>query len=470
MSYSRKKSNTEEFIQKSKKVHGEKYSYEKTEYKLAKEKVIITCPVHGDFEITPNNFLQNKGCKKCSLAEQGLKRRSTTEEFIKKAKEIHGNKYDYSYTIYKTSLKPVIILCKQHGYFQQKPNVHLTGSGCTKCSKLSSSIGGRKTTKDFIEQAINKHGDKYDYSKSIYAGSKRKLFIVCKEHGEFEQEAKAHMQGQGCPKCAELKRAEKRKLSFSEFCHKADEQHGSFYKYIEEDYVKSLDNVSIICPLHGLFKQKGNTHLQGAGCKKCGVTKRSDGRRGSIEDFMNKSNNKYDYKFDYSKFIYTNIDSKSTIICPTHGEFEQTPYQHLTFKYGCNKCAIDINSNKCRKLPKELAKLKKNFSRRAKTFLRNHKNIKNRKEFTSILGCSWSEFKDYLENNPYNFKIDCDNLDLDHIVPISNATDEGHFYKLCHYSNFQLLPRVYNQYIKRAKPFDKLDFENWLIETNYDKC
>ena len=114
--------------------------------------------------------------------------------------------------------------------------------------------------------------------------------------------------------------------------------------------------------------------------------------------------------------------------------------------------------------------MKKNFSRRAKSFLRKNKNIRKREEFTSVLGCNWEQFKEHLENNPYNYTIDCLDLDLDHIVPISDAVDENSFYNLCHYSNFQLLPRVYNQHIKRAKKFDKEHFEKWLIDTNYNNC
>jgi hypothetical protein len=331
-------------------------------------------------------------------------------------------------------------------------------------------MGKRITTNVFIERAIKTHGNKYDYSKSVYIGSNKKLIIVCKEHGEFEQGSKAHTEGQGCPKCAGLKRAEKRKLSFTEFCDKANKKHMNFYTYVEKEYIKSSDILSIICPIHGLFKQQGNFHLQGGGCKKCGVNKRADIRRGNVEDFIDKSNIKYNHKFDYSNFVYINVDCKSTIICPIHGEFEQTPYQHLNYKYGCGKCAIDINSDKCRKLPAELTKLKKNFSRRAKLFLRKNETIISRGEFINILGCGWQEFKEFLEDNPYNFKISCEDLDLDHVIPISIATDEESFYKLSHYTNFQLLPKTYNQHIKRAKPFDRNHFEKWLIDTKYNKC
>ena len=78
--------------------------------------------------------------------------------------------------------------------------------------------------------------------------------------------------------------------------------------------------------------------------------------------------------------------------------------------------------------------------------------------------------KEYLENNPYGFKVDCVDLDIDHIIPLSSIREEEDIYKLNHYTNLQLLPRIYNQFIKKKKPFDKLDFEKWLVETDYKEC
>lgn len=470
MSYSRKKSNTEEFIQKAKKIHGEKYNYEKTEYKLAKEKVVITCLVHGDFEINANNFLQGKGCKKCGHIEKGLKKRSGTDSFIEKAIKVHGNKYDYSSTHYEKSLSPVVILCKVHGFFTQMPSAHLSGSGCTECGKINTSLSKKLSKEDFIQRAKETHGILYDYSKVEYLNIHKKIIICCPIHGDFEQEPNSHIQGSGCPMCAKDVRALKKTKSFTDFIEIANKIHNNKYKYLEDTYTKASEKVGIECEYHGLFYQSGNSHLSGNGCKRCGINSRVQESKNTIEDFINKGNIKYNGKYDYSKFIYTNVDTKSTIVCPVHGEFKQTPYLHLNSKIGCNKCAVDINAEKCRKLPKELARLKKNFSRRAKSFLRKNKNIRKREEFTSVLGCNWEQFKEHLENNPYNYTIDCSDLDLDHIVPISDAVDEDSFYNLCHYSNFQLLPRVYNQHIKRANKFDREHFEKWLIDTNYNSC
>jgi glutamate mutase epsilon subunit len=95
-----KKLTTEEFIEMSKKVHGDKYKYDRTVYKTAKEKVVITCPIHGDFETVPDKHLRrHRGCPKCA------NKNTTTEEFIKKAKAIYRDKYDYSKVVYESSKK-----------------------------------------------------------------------------------------------------------------------------------------------------------------------------------------------------------------------------------------------------------------------------------------------------------------------------------------------------------------------------
>ena len=126
-----------------------------------------------------------------------MSKKLTTEEFIEKAKQIHGDKYDYSKVEYKNCEEKVCIICPIHGEFLQTPNSHLNGNGCSKCAKCY-----HYTTEDFIDKAKQIHNNKYDYSKSIYNGIFKKICIVCPEHGEFWQTPKNHLKGSGCPKCA----------------------------------------------------------------------------------------------------------------------------------------------------------------------------------------------------------------------------------------------------------------------------
>ena len=128
------KINQEEFIRRSNEIHKEKYLYSKTIYKTNNEKVTITCKLHGDFLQTPNAHLQGNGCNECGNDSKT----SNTDIFIRRANEIHKEKYLYDNVIYVKSNEKVTIICKLHGDFLQTPRSHLLGSGCGKCSNTIS--------------------------------------------------------------------------------------------------------------------------------------------------------------------------------------------------------------------------------------------------------------------------------------------------------------------------------------------
>ena len=188
------------FIEKSKKIHGDKYDYSKVEYVNSETKVCIICPEHGEFWVRPLDHIHKKsGCSKCS----GVKK-SNTEEFIEKARKKYGDKYDYSKVNYVNNKQKVCIIChekdifgNEHGEFWERPNDHLTGYGCPKCAQ-----NHVPTTAEWIEMARLVHGDKYDYSKVNYVDAVTKVCIVCPEHGEFWQRPANHIHlGSGCPDC-----------------------------------------------------------------------------------------------------------------------------------------------------------------------------------------------------------------------------------------------------------------------------
>lgn len=165
---------TEYFIEKSNKIHDGKYSYEKTKYIRAKEKVIITCPMHGDFLQTPDAHLSGQGCPICKKDNISSAFKHTNEEFISKARNIHGDKYDYSKVSYINNRTKVCIICPKHGEFWQIPNSHLQGQGCPKCSE---SLGEKKI--DFI---LNKYAIEYERQYKIITDlklfGKQGCFIV----------------------------------------------------------------------------------------------------------------------------------------------------------------------------------------------------------------------------------------------------------------------------------------------------
>ena len=179
-----------EFIEKANNVHNNKYDYSLVDYKTNKTKVIIICPIHGEFEQTPNNHLHGYSCIECSG-----KFKISTDEFIKKANIIHNNKYDYYKTEYINSYTKLKIICPIHGEFEQMPYSHLKTKGCIKCSGYFSNYN------IFINKANDIHNKKYNYSLVDYKTNKTKVIIICPIHGEFKQTPHNHLHGTGCPKC-----------------------------------------------------------------------------------------------------------------------------------------------------------------------------------------------------------------------------------------------------------------------------
>lgn len=121
------------FIKKSQKLHNNKYDYSKVNYLGRKSKVMIICPIHGEFSQYASKHLLGKGCPRCAIINAGMKNRSTNEEFIAKSQKVHGHKYDYSKVKYEGVHRSVIIICSIHGEFVKSPNSHLKGSGCNLC-------------------------------------------------------------------------------------------------------------------------------------------------------------------------------------------------------------------------------------------------------------------------------------------------------------------------------------------------
>jgi len=333
------------FVEESIKKHGNTYDYSKVEYKKAISKVIIICPTHGEFEKTPNKHLGGQGCPICAIQKRIEKKSSNKKKFIEKAKRVHGDRYDYSKVEYKKAISKVIIICPIHGEFEQTPASHLSEVGCPKCGIEKSADASRKDLNTFIEQAKRVHGDRYDYSKVVYDNSKRNVIIICPVHGEFEQTPDSHLQGSACQKCGWDNIAQKLSSNKEEFIEKARLVHGNKFDYSKVVYGKNnSEKVVIICPIHGEFEQIPGNHLQGNGCPIC-----ANNIRLTTEEFIEQAKQVHSDKFDYSKVNYVNSNTKVCIVCPVHGEFKQTPDNHLQGQ-GCPICSES-------KLEKETAKL-----------------------------------------------------------------------------------------------------------------
>jgi len=213
--------------------------------------------------------------------------------FIEKANVVHGNKYNYSKINYINSKTKIIIICPIHGEFEQIPNKHIIRKhGCPKCSKR------KKHTKEyFIDVATSLHNNKYDYSLVDYINIKTKVIIICPIHGEFKQVPESHIkQGCGCPKCSK-----KYKYNNIDFIELSNVIHNNKYIYTKINYINNYTKINIICPTHGEFIQTPSNHLSGKGCNICGESKNEL----LIKEYLDKNNIIFirEHKFDECLYI-----------------------------------------------------------------------------------------------------------------------------------------------------------------------
>ena len=195
---------TKEFIEDAKLVHGDLFDYSEVKYKNNRTVVNLICKEHGSFPQIPANHLSGNGCPECAIIYKAENQRlKAVDEFIYKAKLIHGDKYGYLEVKYIKSSIPVDILCFEHGTFPQTPNNHLANHGCPECGVILQAEKKRsKAAKEFENKAKEVHGDLYSYSMVEYIGAKLNVNIICKEHGTFPQSPDNHLSSQGCPDCS----------------------------------------------------------------------------------------------------------------------------------------------------------------------------------------------------------------------------------------------------------------------------
>ena len=259
----------DEVIDRIKNIHGDKYGgVDDINYINIGTKIKLICPIHKDFYITPKSIFNGCGCRKCSQIANANKTKYDIDTFIKKAREIHGDKYDYSQSTYVNGITKLKIVCPIHGVFEQTPSKHLSGQGCPKCGHNSF-----MTTETLIEEARKIHDGKYDYSKTEYIDYNTKICIICPEHGEFWQYPYQHIDRKnGCPKCGNIATASKLSKTREDFIKDAIKVHGDKYTFKDTIYKNSTTRIKVNCRKHGMFEILPSNLLQGYGCPKCRCT------------------------------------------------------------------------------------------------------------------------------------------------------------------------------------------------------
>jgi len=187
--------------------------------------------------------------------------------------------------------------------------------------------------KPFIEVSVKVHDNFYDYSKFIYIKNNINGIIICPLHGEFQQSPATHVKGANCPKCVSIKRGNGCRMSKEEFIIKSISIHGQIYDYSKAVYLTAQKKVEIVCSIHGSFWMRPNDHLSGQqGCSNCFGKKEH-----TLESFLTIAKIKHCNLYGYSKVVYKGYKKHVIIICGKHGEFKQSPKNHMRGD-GCPNC------------------------------------------------------------------------------------------------------------------------------------
>lgn len=232
---------TQSFIQRAILKHGNKFSYDKAVYVNAKTDVEIYCNnCNQYFFQIPRAHIKGHGCNKCCKSAP-----MNQASFIKRAKEAHGNAFDYSKTVYVRSDDKVVVRCIEHDYtFEQFPLNHIRGHGCTRCQEDLASSRLSKPYGQFLKEARLVHGNRYTYRKDSYKRSHLKLDIHCDIHGWFSQSGSSHLAGQGCKQCG-YDLSGYNRTSFKRLCEKNNNGNGLMYVIHCKEHGESFYKIGI---------------------------------------------------------------------------------------------------------------------------------------------------------------------------------------------------------------------------------
>lgn len=183
-------------------------------------------------------------------------------ELLKKFRQVHQSRYDYSKAVYKGVAKKIEIICSNHGSFWQTPKNHQLGQGCPLCSNNQ-----KKDIVTVIKEFEAVHSEKYSYANAVYLGTDEPLEIICPQHGSFWQKPTNHKRGRGCQQCG----YDRMKTNQETYLKRFREIHGSRYEYLPEKRISRSTFIKIKCPEHDWFEQRADHHLEGQGCPKCNI-------------------------------------------------------------------------------------------------------------------------------------------------------------------------------------------------------
>lgn len=374
---------TQEFIKRSKAIHGDKYDYSVMSYKGLDYPINLICKKHN-YEFTVKAAYRHiydhyQGCQIC-------KAEKSQNFFFDKAKTIHGDKYDYSESSFIGWKKPIDIICKKHNYkftlIMAQAHVGVTKQGCPICSAEKfaqynaerSKVAEEKRRKKreekaklqkerkpfvlsekqklehrrqaqerFLEKARAKYGDKYDYSLVEYQGREVPVNIICKEHGVFPIAPRTFLQGQngkqshGCPICDNIPIV--KKITQEDFLNAVREKHGDKWDVSNVQYVSKSQILGLSCPdCKDNFKTTTKKLMDGLGCPRC------EGRIKDLRYFVEEAKKVHGDEYDYSECYLSHSKSGAIVLnnirCKHHGLYSTRADVHIQQKCKCPKCNV----------------------------------------------------------------------------------------------------------------------------------
>lgn len=245
----------ERFLEEAASVWGDRWDYSDTVYSGSGAYLHVRCREHGTFtQICQTHLKGSVGCPGCKWGMWD------TDSFIQRATLTHGEVLDYSSVRYVDATTPVILICRTHGEFEQSPSEHIAAKNpCAQCA------GRVLTTPQLVERARAYWGSRFDYSKTTYVNESSKVKIICREHGEFEQVMRHHIQGRlGCSACRGV-------VTDTDSFIAAVAAHGFPLTFEDVEYTNNQGEVILTCSLHGPYKTVADYAVQGYvtcnGCK-----------------------------------------------------------------------------------------------------------------------------------------------------------------------------------------------------------
>jgi ribosomal protein S27E len=347
-----KKLTQDDWIQSALSKWNHLYDYSQAVYINSKEKVTVICNKHGPWQVMPVNHVSGgKGCPKCGIEKNRLNLIKPVEKFIEQARSVHGSKYSYDTNDYSGAKHPIAITCPQHGVFFQSPEVHLRPSDCPDCAMQLRLKRERDGSASNVAKRI------HDASNGVvsivedsFSNFNSKAEFVCKVHGTYKRLVNTAIHSKHpCVKCSTNANSHTDDANGAialKILHKFGDKYS--YEIIVGKNLRST-SITLSCTDHGNFTIAYSSLRRSPGCPICsrqasqsartaGLIKKNEETQKLRSDlWISRAIKAHGGRFNYGEVNYVDAKTPVTIICPTHGKFQQIPDTHL--KSGCRACA-----------------------------------------------------------------------------------------------------------------------------------